>query len=188
LKYEDRPDYGTLKALFWDLLTNNGQSITTEHVFDWYNEENVQENNNQEETKKRNDGEANLIDITPSKRNSEKLNSKKDQQFTFIKSNDFNSPNKNAKLNKVPSEKSKKKSVEASFSESGSGSENSSDNSEKEDKRPKKAHDFNLLGKSSSEKSDKQNNNFNVDDEIAFKYDTSKSSNFDADVILNVKK
>jgi hypothetical protein len=65
LKYEDRPDYGTLKDLFWDLLTNSGLSMTTEYVFYWNKHENELEENNIQEEEKRNDNVMNVIDITP---------------------------------------------------------------------------------------------------------------------------
>jgi hypothetical protein len=130
LKYEDRPDYGTLKALFWDLLTNNGLNIATEYMFDWYKEEN-------EEVKKLNETEGgqsnnvNLIDLTPQGKNAETKNSKKDQ-FTFTKTGDFNSPQK--KASKHGSEISKK-NLDRDFSESGSDSIASSDEDDSEKKK-----------------------------------------------------
>jgi len=40
LKFEDRPDYSTLKSLFYDLLISQANtSSTTEFIFDWFYEE-----------------------------------------------------------------------------------------------------------------------------------------------------
>jgi hypothetical protein len=159
--------------------------LTTEYVFDWLKDdinEEGKENDNSVAPKE----EMNLIDITPKGNYSSKHGT---NQFTFVKDGELNSHNKNTKLNKVPTEKSKKsgKSQDASFSESGNGSGNSSDEESEKDKK-KKTNEFNLLGKSSSEKSEKPKENFNIDDEIVFKNESHKSSNFDADIILNVKK
>lgn len=51
LKFEDRPDYSTLKSLFYELLIGQVDiSSTTQFVFDWfYDETPFSENNNDEE-------------------------------------------------------------------------------------------------------------------------------------------
>jgi hypothetical protein len=134
LKYEDRPDYGTLKALFWDLLTNNGLSISNEYMFDWYKEEHEEEEkNNQIESNKNNN--INLIDLTPVGKEEMKGNnaSVKKDQFTFTKTGDFNSPQK--KNSKHGSQISKK-NIDRDFSESGSESIASSDEEDSERKKP----------------------------------------------------
>jgi casein kinase 1 epsilon len=134
LKYEDRPDYGTLKALFWDLLTNNGLNISNEYMFDWYREENEEiEQNNQNDNQQVNN--INLIDLTPPGKNVELKqtnSSQKKDQFTFTKTGDFNSPQK--KNSKHGSEISKK-NIDRDFSESGSESVASSDEEDSDRKK-----------------------------------------------------
>jgi hypothetical protein len=51
LKFEDRPDYSTLKRIFYDLLIGQFNiSSTTEFVFDWfYDVVPFNENKNEEE-------------------------------------------------------------------------------------------------------------------------------------------
>jgi len=47
LKFEDRPDYSTLKLLFYDLLLSQ-ENITssTEFVMDWFSDNNTNQNLN----------------------------------------------------------------------------------------------------------------------------------------------
>jgi len=57
LKFEDRPDYSTLKSLFYDLLISQVNiTNTTEFIFDWfyedtpYNEAKNEDENTQNQT------------------------------------------------------------------------------------------------------------------------------------------
>ena len=143
MKYEDRPDYGTLKALFWDLLTNNGLSIATEYMFDWYREEHEEvDKNNPPEIPQSNN--VNLIDLTPPGKNTDikQTNSQKNNQFTFTKTGDFNSPQK--KASKHGSEISKK-NIDRDFSESGSDSIASSDEEDSDRKKHHQSKKCNIL-------------------------------------------
>ncbi len=50
LKFEDRPDYATLKSLFYDLIMQeeNSNMNYPEFTFDWYNDENNKEDKENE--------------------------------------------------------------------------------------------------------------------------------------------
>jgi hypothetical protein len=52
LKFEDRPDYSTLKSLFVDLLISR-HNLQTELTFDWFDEK-VEEKKKEEEVTKSN--------------------------------------------------------------------------------------------------------------------------------------
>ena len=136
LKFEDRPDYSTLKSLFFDLLMQD-YTINTEFIFDWFMEP---EEEKEEREKMRhkphfniNDGgdESNIIDLTPmdgtiTKKNTLTEKPKKEfytpqyNQYANTKTAEFNnSPNKSndaksGTLLSVPKRRTQ------SFSESGS--------------------------------------------------------------------
>ena len=131
MRYEDRPDYGTLKALLWDLLTNNG-NVNAIYMFDWYREEEDNEENN-DKGKTPEGGEINLLDITPGKNNSTSSNK---GHLNVNKSEKNESPKKKGKHSS--------KKHDGSFSESGSESAGSSG----DDKKAKKGN-FNLFRRKS---------------------------------------
>jgi hypothetical protein len=158
LKFEDRPDYSTLKSLFFDLLMQD-YSINTEFVFDWFLEpEEEKEERDRHNMKTKNafnanqlnasEEQNNIIDLTPMDIGSEsnrktpepKSPRKGDyNQYNNTKTAEFNnSPQKNTvhqeaktgTLHSIPKHRTR------SFSESGS-----SDDSDLDDTLRMKAED-----------------------------------------------
>ncbi len=70
LKFEDRPDYTTLKCLFADLLASR-INIEDEFIFDWFDDSNIFKNKKEKELEGSNKSD-NLIDKNDIKEKSEK--------------------------------------------------------------------------------------------------------------------
>jgi hypothetical protein len=137
LKFEDRPDYSTLKSLFFDLLMQD-HTITTEFTFDWFLEP-EEEKEMRDLIKPQNlnatNEDNNLIDLTPmdasdSHRKSIDKSKKDYSQFNNTRTAEFNnlSPTKSNNEPKSSSHSPSAKNHTKSFSESGS-----SDSSEMDD-------------------------------------------------------
>ena len=136
LKYEDRPDYGTLKALFYDLVTNNSLNLNHEYLFDWLKTEEEEESKHKEElsspTKNRFDDTPNRGSSKVKPKDSHKkivktnsINSASRDLLSQNKTNDFATNFRSERLSRLGTEKSKEKKNDKSFSDSVSESEDS---------------------------------------------------------------
>ncbi len=137
LKYEDRPDYGTLKALFYDLVTNNSLNLNHEYLFDWFKTE--EEEISKEKEDLTTPTKQNKFDDSAKRRQSRiknkesvkkivktnSINSASRDLLSQNKTNDFATNFRSERLSRLGTEKSKEKKKDRSFSESVSESEDS---------------------------------------------------------------